>query len=67
MKRFINGFILGTIGLIFISDLIFYVTNNDTISENITSWINQSVTNLIIFLVLSLLLITHFICGKYKD
>jgi hypothetical protein len=66
-KKAINGFILGAIGIIFLCDFIFYATNNDTISEQITYWINQSTTNLIIFLCVVILIVTHFVFGKYKD
>jgi len=67
MKRFINGFILGAIGVIFLSDVIFYASNNETISEQITAWINQSTTNLVIFVCLMVITGLHFIFGKYKD
>jgi len=67
MKRIINSFILGTIGLIFVFDTIAYVLHNDSISEQITGWLNQSTTNLAIFLAGVLLVCIHWIFGKYKD
>lgn len=67
MKRIINAFILGVIGLIFTFDTFAYVTHNDTISEQITSWLNQSTSNLIAFLALCAVFIVHFIYGKYRD
>lgn len=67
MKRVINAFILGVIGLIFIFDTIAYITHNDTISEQITGWINQSTANLAIFLGLCFVCIAHFVFGKYRD
>lgn len=67
MKRTINGFILGTIGVIFMFDFFAYALHNDSISEQITGWINQSTTNLYIFLSLMIVVGLHFIFGEYKD
>lgn len=67
MKRAINSFILGTIAIIFTFDVFAYGLHNDTISEQITAWINQSTTNLWIFIGLVIIISTHFIFGKYND
>lgn len=67
MKRVINAFILGAIGIIFTFDTIAYITHNDTISEQVTTWLNQSTTNLVVFLALCAVFITHFVFGKYRD
>lgn len=67
MKRTINSFILGTIGLIFVFDTFAYIAHNDTISEQVTAWIDASTTNLVIFLAGVLLVCVHWIFGKYKD
>lgn len=67
MKRIINTFILATIGIIFVFDTFAYVTANDSISEQITGWINQSTANLGIFLGLCFVIIAHFVFGKYRD
>lgn len=66
MKRLINTFILGILGLIFVFDTFAYVTANDTISEQITSWINTG-SNIYIFCGIILIITAHFIFGKYKD
>lgn len=67
MKRSINAFILGTIAIIFTFDVFAYAVHNDTISEQITGWINQSTTNLWIFIGLVIIISIHFIYGKYHD
>jgi len=66
MKRAINAFILGAIAIIFTFDVFAYILHNDTISEQITGWINQSTTNLWIFIGLVIIISTHFIFGKYE-
>ena len=66
-KRVINTFILGTIGVIFTFDTFAYLAHNDSISEQVTGWINQSVTNLVIFIGTVLVICCHFIFDKYKD
>lgn len=63
-RKIVNTFILGGIGVIFTFDAIAYVFGDETISENITHWINDG--NLPIFLGIVVVLSTHFIWGKYK-
>jgi hypothetical protein len=65
MKKVINAFVLGTLGVIFTFDTITYLLGNDTISEQITAWINDG--NELIFGGIVLVLITHFVFGKYKE
>lgn len=67
MKRTVNAFILGAIAIIFTFDVFAYAVHNDTISEQITAWINQSTTNLVIFIGLVIIISTHFIFSKYND
>jgi TRAP-type C4-dicarboxylate transport system permease large subunit len=67
MKRIINSFILGIIGLIFVFDTFAYILHNDTISEAVTGWLNQSTTNLVVFLAVCAVFIVHFVFGKYRD
>jgi hypothetical protein len=65
MKKIINTFILGGLGVIFLFDSVVYVIGDDTISEQITGWINNG--NGHIFWGLVAILCTHFVYGKYKD
>lgn len=65
MKRAINAMILGTLGLIFAFDTVVYLLGNDTISEQITSWINNG--NHHVFWGIVIVIVTHFWWGKYKD
>lgn len=67
MKRTINAFILGIIGLIFTFDTFAYLRQNDTISEQITGWIDKSTSHLVIFICLMVIVALHFIFGKYQD
>ena len=67
MKRIITSFILGSIGVIFLSDLFFYTIGHDTISQEITAWIDQGVSHLVIFIGIVLLISLHFIYGKYEN
>ena len=63
-----SAFILGIIGVVFSYDFIADVFGSHaTISETITDWINGSVTNLIIFLSVCVVLCIHFIWGYYKN
>lgn len=61
ISTIIDSFILGIIGLIFTVDACFLIFGHDTISGEVGKWIKASWKNLVIFLVLALLLIIHFI------
>jgi Na+/H+ antiporter NhaA len=63
-RKIVNTFILGGIGVIFSFDAVAYVFGNETISENITHWINDGNTG--IFWAIVIVLSTHFAFGKYK-
>lgn len=65
ISEIIIATILGTIGFVFTIDCIFYIFKKNTISEQITGWINKSRTNLIIFLSIVAVICTHFIFSKY--
>jgi len=67
MKRVINTFILAIIGVIFAFDSFAYALHNDSISEQITLWINASSQNFWVFIAIVIMICTHFIFGKYKD
>lgn len=63
LEQVIVAFILGTIGLIFSFDAVCYVVGRKTISGQVTKWINNSYTNLIIFVCIILVICVHFIFG----
>lgn len=58
--------VLGTIAWIFGSDTFLLATGQPTYSEQITGWIQSSITNLVIFCGIILLICTHWIYGYYK-
>ncbi len=61
ISTYIDTFILGAIGLIFTVDACFLVWGHDTISGEVGKWIKASWKNMVIFLVLAILLVVHFI------
>lgn len=63
-QKIVSVFIMGSFAFIFAFDTLSLILGDETISEQITEWINNG--NQFTFGAIVVLLVVHFVFGKYK-